>query len=153
MNSKIVARMTVILINVYSVRKQRWWNLWSASSHNLDSMPRELELIEVEPVDQVLVGSNLQRIIAQDWSKWLLWQSRETPAIWFFFTIYLSSNLGSGLGTRLSFKVLILTEKKFLYTVLFIFSPGRAVHSQTRLKRSESQQWWSSLKNPATEMF
>lgn len=43
--------------------------------------------------------------------------------------------------------------EEVLYTVLFIFSPGRAVHSQTRLKRSESQQWWSSLKNPATEMF
>ena len=113
--------MTVILITVYSVRKQRWWDLWSDSSHNLDLMPRELELIEVEPVDQVLVGSNLQRIIAQDRSKWLLWQSRETPAIWFFFTIYLSSNLGSGLGTRLSFKVLILTEKKF-YIPFFSFS-------------------------------
>ena len=40
---------------------------------------------------------------------------------WFFFTIYLLSNLGSGLGTRLSFKVLILTEKKF-YIPFFSFS-------------------------------
>lgn len=38
-----------------------------------------------------------------------------------FFTIYLSSNLGSGLGTRLSFKVLILTEKNF-YIPFFLFS-------------------------------
>lgn len=71
-------------------------------------------------MDQVLVGSNLQRIIARDWSKWLLWQSRETFVNWFFFTIYLLSNLGSGLGTRLSFKVLILTEKKF-YIPFFSF--------------------------------
>ena len=39
----------------------------------------------------------------------------------FFFTIYLLSNLGSGLGTMLSFKVLILSEKKF-YIPFFSFS-------------------------------
>lgn len=37
------------------------------------------------------------------------------------YTIYLSSNLGSALGTRLSFKVLILTEKKS-YVPFFSFS-------------------------------
>ena len=144
--------MTVILITVYSVGKQRWWDLWSASSHNLDSMPRELELTELEPVDQVLIGSNLQRIIAQDWSKWLLWQSRETSVIWFCYNLPFKQPVERP-GDEVVFQGAKFNWEEVLYTVLFIFSPGRAVHSQTRLKRSESQQWWSSLKNPATEMF
>lgn len=42
------------------------------------------------------------------------------PCHLIFFTIYLSCNLESGLGTRLSFKVLILTEK--FYIPFFSFS-------------------------------
>ena len=115
-------------------------------------MPRELELTEVEPVDQVLIGSNLQRIIAQDWSKWLLWQSRETSVIWFCYNLPFKQPVERP-GDEVVFQGAKFNWEEVLYTVLFIFSPGRAVHSQTRLKRSESQQWWSSLKNPATEMF
>ena len=60
---------------------------------------------------------------------------------------------GERAGDEVVFQDANFNWEEVLYTVLFIFSPGRAVHSQTRLKRSESQQWWSSLKNPATEMF
>lgn len=57
-----------------------------------------------------------------------------------FFTIYLSSNLGSGLGTRLSFKVLILTEKKFIYRSFhFLSRQGSAQPNQAQ------KQWKSAM--------